>query len=309
MQKLITNIVFTKNRPLQLEAYLESLYRYFPAEKIQTYVIYKVEFFSEEYESLFKKYPDCRVVRESNFHTDCLNVINQVNTKYILFGIDDVVFFDSVDFEVIDRAFDSYGDDIFGFSLRFGKDYIKTCGDLINEITVIDQQIYSIDWPQGRTSSTRYPFELCATVYPAELVKKIISGTMNNNPMIKKIFSPDAPLIKLLKKTKFARKLLKSFGYFFSPNTLESWNCRWCQNNKGKFPHSIYFQKSCASAIQVNMVNTTTKQFFDGEEDLTVKTLNEKYKQGYRFDLDFVAKNRPVGTHGEQECFKLIKEK
>ena len=58
MQELITNIVFTKNRPLQLEAYLESLYRYFPAERIQTHIIYKPELFSEEYESLFKKYPN-----------------------------------------------------------------------------------------------------------------------------------------------------------------------------------------------------------------------------------------------------------
>ncbi len=307
MKKRISNIVFTKNRPLQLDAYLQSLYRSLSPQLIQTYIIYKVELFGEEYESLFRKYPDCVVVKESDFNSDFLKILNRIDTKYILFGIDDVVFFDSVDFEVIDQTFDNYKDDIFGFSLRFGTDYIKSCGDPVNQTAIAGQNVYSLNWKQGRTSSTRYPFELCATVYTAELVKKIINGTMNNNPVIKKFFSPDAAMIKALKKTKFARKLLKSLGYFFSPNTLESWNCRWCQQNSDRLPNSIYFQKNCTCAIQVNMVNTTTKDSFDGEDDLTVETLNEKYKQGYRFDVDFVVKNKPVETHGEQEYFKLIR--
>ena len=306
--KKISNIIFTKNRPLQLHAYLESLYRFMPSELIQTYIIYKVELFEQEYEQVFREFPDCIVIKESDFHTDILNVITQINTKYLLFGVDDVVYFDSVNFEVIDQAFDNYENDIFGFSLRFGTNFIKASGDRVNQLSIAGQPVYSINWKQGRTSSTRYPFELCATVYPAELVKKIINGTMNNNSMIQKLFSPDAPLIKLLKKTKFARKLLKSFGYFFSPNTLESWNCRWCQQNSDKLPSYVYFQKNCACAVQVNMVNTTTKDSFDGQEDLTVETLNEKYKQGYRFDIDFVVKNKPVQTHTEQEFFKLIKE-
>ena len=84
---MISNIVFTKNRPLQLDAYLESLYRYFPAERIQSHIIYKPDLFSEEYESLFKKYPNCIIIRENYFHTDCLSIINQADTKYISLGI------------------------------------------------------------------------------------------------------------------------------------------------------------------------------------------------------------------------------
>ena len=93
MNKMISNIVFTKNRPLQLEAYLESLYKYFPSDLIQTYVIYKVELFSEEYEQLFKKFGGCVVVKEWDFHSDFMRILDQIQTKYILFGIDDVVFF------------------------------------------------------------------------------------------------------------------------------------------------------------------------------------------------------------------------
>jgi hypothetical protein len=113
--KIISNIVFTKNRPLQLDGYLESLYRHFPAELIQTYVLYKQELFEEQYRQLFSKYLDCVVVKENDFHSDLLKIITQVDTKYILFGIDDVVYFDSVDFKVIDETFDKCSEDILGF--------------------------------------------------------------------------------------------------------------------------------------------------------------------------------------------------
>ena len=307
MQKLITNIVFTKNRPLQLDAYLESLYRYFPAERIQTHIIYKPELFSEEYESLFKKYPDCVITRENDFHMDCVKIINQADTKYILFGIDDVVFFDSVDLDLIDQTFDEHQKDILGFTLRFGSEFLKNSNDQINDFTVKNQQVYRLNWKNGQNPHARYPFELCCTIYPTEIVKRIISSVTNNNLVIKKIFSPDSPLIKVLKKTKFARKILKSFGYFFSPNTLESWPCRWCQNNSSQLPLFTYFQKLCATAIQVNMVNTSTKNTFDGSDKHTVETLNDKYKQGYRFDISFITPNNPPPLSCGQQYFKLTK--
>jgi hypothetical protein len=112
--KMISNIVFTKNRPLQLDAYLESLFRHFSPELIQTYMIYKPELFEKEYQQLFQKYPNCIVIRESNFHNDFLKLLNQINTKYILFGIDDVVYFDTVGSEVIDETFNRFGKDILG---------------------------------------------------------------------------------------------------------------------------------------------------------------------------------------------------
>ena len=100
MDKKISNIVFTKNRPLQFEGYLEGLYRNFPEELIQTYILYKQELFDNEYQQLFQRYSNCIVVRENDFSTDFFKILNQLNTKYMLFGIDDVVYFDSVDIEL-----------------------------------------------------------------------------------------------------------------------------------------------------------------------------------------------------------------
>ena len=73
---------------------------------------------------------------------------------------------------------------------------------------------------------------------------------------------------------------------------------RGVKKNSEKLPGSIYFQKNCACAAQVNMVNTTTKQFFDGEEDLTVETLNEKYKQ----DPQLSHRKSTMRVHGRCNC-------
>ena len=224
-----------------------------------------------------------------------------------MFGVDDVAYFDSVDFGLIDETFNRFSDDVFGFSLRFSSENIRDGNDNVGEAVVAGQTVYKIDWTQGQTPTTRYPFELGASIYPTGLVKKIINNAMNNNLLIKRFFSPCSVLMKVLGSSKLRRRILKKFGYFFSPNTVESWNCRWCQNNSGKLPNYFYFQKICASAIQVNMVNTSTQNTFDGSEDHTVEALNEKYRKGYRLNIEAIEKNKPGKTHAGREYFKLIK--
>ena len=307
MDKQISNIVFTKNRPLQLEGYLDSLYRNFKEELIQTYILYKQELFDDEYQQVFERYSDCVVIKETDFFSDFLEIINGIGTKYILFGVDDVVYFDNVDLGIIDETFSKFSDNIFGFSLRFNERNIRDSGDPLSSVSVAGEVVYSIDWTKGRTPTTRYPFELCATIYTADIVKKVIYGSRNNNPLLEKLFAPGSPIINAMRKISSPRKILKSFGYFFSPNTLESWNCRWCQNNTSQLPASIYFQKLCASAIQVNMVNTSTNNEVDNSAEYSVEALNEKYKQGCRLDIDFVVSNKPTHSHCGKESFILTK--
>ena len=304
---MISNIVFTKNRPLQLEAYLESLYRYFPSDLIRTYIIYKEELFCEAYEQLFHRFNKCVVIKEKDFHTDCMQILDQIRTKYILFGIDDVVFFDTVDFEIIDRTFDEQGENIFGFTLRFSPESLQNSGDVITQCAISEETVYRLNWKNGQTKHTGYPFELCCTFYSTQMVKKIIYSLMSNNPVAKSLFMPDALLIKFFEILGKKRSILKQLGYFFSPNTLESWPCKWCQHNQDQLPEYTYFQKLCASAIQVNMVNTSTHNTYDGNETHTVEALNDKYNENYRFDIDFLTQIRPAEPGCGQDYFKLIK--
>jgi hypothetical protein len=55
------------------------------------------------------------------------------------------------------------------------------------------------------------------------------------------------------------------------------------------------------------MVNTTTKNTYDGTDEHTVEALNDKYKHGYRLDIDFVTDNRPTEPGCGQKYFKLMK--
>lgn len=306
MNKQITNIVFTKNRPLQLEGYLESLYRHFPQELFQTYVIYKPELFGQQYQQLFQKFPSCKVIEERDFFSDFLSILNEVNTEYMLFGVDDVVYFDSVDFDLIDETFKEFSKDIFGFSLRFSEQNINR-SDPVSEADIAGQPVYSINWTQGRAPTTRYPFELCATIYKSELVKKILENSRKTNFFFEKAFAPNSYTVNILGRILKKHAILKSFGYFYNPNTLESWNCRWCQNNAERLPFQLYFQKLCATAIQVNMVNTSTNNESDNFADYTVETLAEKYSQGYRLNIDAIVNNKPTDIHCNKEYFTLRK--
>jgi len=304
--KTISNIVFTRNRPLQLEGYLESLYRHLPAEKIQTYILYKVDRFVQEYEQLFQRYPGCRVIEEQDFFTDLLDLLSRVDTKFILFGVDDVVYFDSVRTETIEAVLERNPEEAFGFSLRLGKEMVEEGGDFVEDISISSgEKVYRLRWPAGKTPTTRYPFELCATVYRADLVRQIVDNVVSASKMARKVFGPGSALMRGVGRIIKTRRLLKSLGFFYNPNTLESWNCRWCQHHSEQLPQYLYFQKHCASAIQVNMVNTSTKNLFDGGDEYTIETLAEKYRQGYRLDIDFVSQNKPAETHCGSECFKV----
>ena len=62
----------------------------------------------------------------------------------------------------------------------------------------------------------------------------------------------------------------------------------------------------CASAVQVNLVNTATRNEFDDSGGFTIQLLAEKYKQGYKLDIESIAKNKPTQQHCGSEHFKLI---
>lgn len=292
---------------MQLEGYLQSLYRHMPKEQIQTYILYKVDLFDEQYSELFKQFPDRIVIREENFHDDFINLFEQIDTKYILFGTDDVVYYDSVDFEVIDRTFDMFPKDIFGFSLRLRPQALIEQADAVAEADCAGEKVYRINWQRAHSQNGRYPFELNSTFYRTPLVRQILSPVAREHPLLKKIFAGESLRVKFLKQILSMKNFLTSLETFNNPNNLEGYCYRWCKTHKSKLPSYLYFIKSCASAIQVNRVNTTIDNPIDGLNEHTVEALNEKYIQGYRFDIGAVKKNKPNATHVGKEYFKIIK--
>lgn len=304
---MISNIVFTKNRPLQLEAYLASLYRHLLEELIQTYILYKADRFSEQYAELLHRFSRCIVIREQDFYRDFMNLIEQIDTKYILFGTDDVVYYDTVSFAIIDEAFDRFSNNIFGFSLRLSPEILQPENDIVNEFTVGGQKIYRVNWKQSHSPNAKYPFELNSTIYKTAFVKKVISHISRGYPLIKKLFTKDSLHMGFLPHIISMKNFLASMETFHCPNTLEGYGYRWCKTHKSKMPDYLYFRKLCASAIQVNIVNTSVNNPTDGSSEHTIEALNEKYKQGFKFDIEAIERNKPQATHVGREYFRLVK--
>lgn len=121
------------------------------------------------------------------------------------------------------------------------------------------------------------------------------------------VFTKESMFVKSLSHIISMKHFLISISTFHDPNTLEGYCYRWCKSHKSKVPDYLYFQKLCASAIQINRVNTSVDNPFDGSSEYTVEALNEKYKQGYRFDIEAIERNRPEETHVGQRYFRLIK--
>jgi len=308
MGKIITNIVFSRNRPLQLEAYLTSLYRHFPKEIIQTYIVYKPDLFDEQYAELFCRFGGCIVIREHDFHDDFMGLIGQLYTKYILFGTDDVVYFDAANFGVIDKVFDQFRKEIFGFSLRLGLTNLQQERSQISQIKVNGASVYRLNWKGATSKNGKYPFELNSTVYKTDLVKEVLAHVAKDRPLLKRLFPQGSLRIRCLSRIVSMKNFLILMSTFHDPNTLEGHCCRWCKKHKWKVPSYLYFQKLCASAIQVNRVNTAVGNPIDGSREHTVEALSEKYKQGYRFDIEAIERNRPKATHVGKEYFSLVKK-
>ncbi len=307
MEKSISNIVFTRNRPLQLEAYLESLYRHLPEERIRTYLLYKVDLFEEQYEELFQQFPDCVVVREKNFHDDLLMLMNRLRTPFVLFGTDDVVYYDSVDYALIEDVFTRFPEDIFGFSLRLSPEKLKGGGEPVQDYHVRDEKVYRVSWKHAQSRDARYPFELDSTIYKSGMVKAIVGGAGREFPGLNRIFRKDSLLVRGLDRIVSMKHFLDRIHTFHDPNTLEGSGYRWCRRHASRLPDGLYFQKPCASAVQINRVNLSVSNPTDGSTEHSVENLNEKYKRGYRFDVAAVERHKPTDTHVGRDYVRLVK--
>lgn len=86
----ISIIVFSKGRPMQLHAYLESLLKFSDAVQEMVTVLY-CETEGIRYEKLMQRFSQVTWVKESKFETDLKQIISDAG-EYIMFGCDDVVF-------------------------------------------------------------------------------------------------------------------------------------------------------------------------------------------------------------------------
>jgi len=299
----VSNIVFTMNRPLQLHAYLASLYGQFPHAAMQTYVLYRKDKFSEQYEEVFSAFRHVKVIPEHNFHDDLYDLLMDLETPYVLFGTDDVVYFDGIDLMLVDQAFRAYPQTVFGFSMRLDPATLPAT-EICDRLEIGGQTVYRINWKTARDRTARYPFELDSTIYETSLVRQVLRPVATEHPFLRRLLF-ESPIANVLRCFSSMKDLRAYCDTYRNPNTYEGYCYRWCKTHKKQLPSHLLFQRLCASAVQVNRVNTAVENAIDGSDEHTVEALNEKFKRGYRLDIGFLHAHKPRATHVGRECFRL----
>lgn len=160
-----TIVVFSKDRPMQLHAYLESLLKFSECTEEQIYVLYR-EVLPICYNRVKRMFPDVHWITESNFFSQLKDIVDGAE-EFIMFGCDDVVFVDQFSLVDMESCLKRNGD-VFGFSLRLGSN-IKPLPKKIK----CENDIYFWDWTENK-GHYGYPWELDCTLYRKEDVIDIL---------------------------------------------------------------------------------------------------------------------------------------
>lgn len=165
---MISVICFSKDRPLQLEAYIESLMFYSGISENFISILY-TETDGISYASLLGKYPSINWIRESAFRNDLLGLVDS-SSDYILFGCDDVFFTDHFD---LNAALSCLNEDstIFGFSLRLGLNLHS-----IPNIRLVNGIAYW-EWQSAAKGNWSYPWDVSASIYRRDFVYSYLNAT------------------------------------------------------------------------------------------------------------------------------------
>lgn len=169
-------IVFSKDRPLQLEAYLDSILYYSEIDQKSISVIY-TQTNEISYQNLINRFKDINWVFEDNFFEDLNKLINK-SEDYILFGCDDVIFINKIDLRQSIQFLEK-NNNFLGFSLRLGLNITPVPYNIIEEAN----DIITWNWDQCNTPHWDYPWEIDSTIYRKSDILNILQNFENiKNP-------------------------------------------------------------------------------------------------------------------------------
>lgn len=162
---MLSVICFSKDRPMQLQAYLDSL-QHFGAVEPGAISVLAASSSGIDYDLVKQRATAVRWIDERSFRDDLLSAVEQAG-PYILFGCDDVVFkhyFDPNEaIALLQRA-----PEVFGVSLRMGANV-----DFVPRLHV-DGALVSWAWREARGEYWRYPWEVSATIYRRDTVLALL---------------------------------------------------------------------------------------------------------------------------------------
>ena len=272
---LISAVVFSKDRAMQLDATLRSLRLHCrDAHVVEMSVLYAAssERHACQYVQLAKDYPDIKFVLERDFKEDLLLLI--APASFLLLLVDDNIFVK--EFYAADAvSFLQANSDVLAFSLRLGRNtvYAYAYGKYqrLPEFAEKDSSILTFDWKTGERDFN-YPCDISSTLYRKSDLAPLLERIPFSNP-------------NLLEGRLDANK------YEFSG-----------QSRLACFERSVTF---CNPANKVQRVLPNNRS--GRRKQYAADTLAEKFDQGVRIKVEAYASLVPKGCHQEVKlCFMTV---
>jgi hypothetical protein len=246
----IVTVVFSYNRPLQLDLCLTTYEKYTDNRNIgQEFVIYKTsdERFEKAYLQVMKEHPNIKFIKETTFKVnlyDCLK-----GKKYVLFIVDDCIFTKKYSIKNVCTKLDIC-EGVLGFSLRLGTNtkycYSLRIDNTIPEMQFIGDNVVGFSWKSPVLDDFSYPLEVSSSVYRIDDIKPIIEGIHYSNP-----------------------NQLEWVMYNYVPKLIRR-------------PFLLSFETSVAFCNPINKIQTENNNRVGIKPEYTIENLFKLYEAGYR---------------------------
>ena len=265
-------LVFSKDRPMQLDATLRSFARHCGAQP-DVRVLYRASThpMSELYEIVQREHPSVEFVLETDFRIQVIEILNQ--TRHILFVVDDAIFVRP--FPLGRLAVALYADEaIVGVSLRLGKNttYCYPLGIDQGVPPMVPESdmaaVYSVLYRfshLGKAGDFGYPLEVSSSLYRSKDVLRWLG--------VEQICGP-----------------------FSGPNTLESALATVQTRDQ---PWLLCFGLSVAFCNPVNVVQSLYPNRAGSNDDYSPESLARRFADGERICIEDFDGYVPRGCHEE----------
>lgn len=182
---MIDLIIFSKNRPLQLYALLESLYQHTDSQKsANVSVIYRYDqSFRASIDELSDKFSFVSFIEQNDFYQDVINCLKTTTNRFCAFLVDDIVFKENISLANTCHLLLS-NPHILTFSMRMGM-HLNFCYPTNSRQSIPDGNIqkgfFAWNWKVGH-GDWSYPFSLDGHIFRKEDLERWTSKITFSNP-------------------------------------------------------------------------------------------------------------------------------
>lgn len=269
MAQRVLTLIFTKNRPLQLQACLQTLFD--NATGLDDVIVY-FRGCPAEYAQLQKEFPKSSFHRERNFFLDVKRFVDNAYYSHVFFVVDDTVFVRPFDVRNAREFLRDHVDHL-GVTFRLGTNttfcYTLNKRQSRGAVTLVDGY-QSWNWAREATCDFAYPLEVSSTLYRLSDIRFVTAR----------------------------------IGPFRNPNVYELKldNFRKHDADRGRVtnkPKMACLPQSVCFSVPMNLTQDEWKNRHSQRPTYSVQALLEKFRSGWRMDVSALQGFVPRAAHQE----------